>query len=169
MPVGVQLISASHPAIRGTSFKSRRAQADTSRMHTLEEDLKELGRQNRLWRLNTGAARVIVEHLAPDESPLLVLPMRDVWVAGTRMPGMRPTVCLTDRQLVAVTRPGLLGKANCEVVDRSQVTGLSAYENRSFCVALSHGSEVRLRGMIGEGAVDEMTERLYAALQSGVQ
>jgi hypothetical protein len=82
---------------------------------------------------------------------------------------MRPTVCLTDRQLVAVTHPGLLGRTRCEVINRREVSALSPYEDRSFHVTLSDGREVGLRGMIGERLVDEMTERLYTALRSGVQ
>jgi len=81
---------------------------------------------------------------------------------------MRPAVCLTDRQLIAVTRTGLLGKPRYETVNRSEVTALSSYEDRSFCLTLSDGSQVKLRGMIGERRVDEMTERLYAGLRTAV-
>lgn len=133
------------------------------------QDLKTLGRENRGWRLNTASAKVIIDQLAPDESAVLVLPMRDVWRSGDRVPGMKPTVCLTDRRLIAVTHPGLLGRARCEVVDRRGVTALSKYEDRSFCLILSDGEQVKLRGPIGERRVDQMTERLYAALQTSIQ
>jgi hypothetical protein len=45
---------------------------------------------------------------------------------------------------------------------------LTPYENRSFFLTLADGTEVSLRGMIEERKVDQMAERLYAALRSGV-
>jgi hypothetical protein len=110
-----------------------------------------------------------LQQLDAGESALLVLPMREVWRSGTRMPGMKPTVCLTDRQLVAVTHPGLLGKVKSEVVTRSEVSAISDYQDRSFFLTLSDGERIKLRGMIGERKVDEMTERLYAALQADIR
>lgn len=136
-------------------------------MNQLEE-LKNLGRENRLWRLGTVSAEVIVQQMTPDESPMLVLPMRDVSRAGVKLAGMKPTVCLTDRQLVAVTLPGLLGKPKVEVVRRGEIAAISDYQGRSFAMTLSDGEQVKLRGMIGERKVDEMTERLYAELKGGI-
>ncbi len=45
---------------------------------------------------------------------------------------------------------------------------MSEYQGRSFSLTLSDGAQIKLRGMIGERKVDEMTERLYNALRSDI-
>lgn len=131
-------------------------------------ELKTLARENRLWRVTTSSAKIIVAQLDRDDQPIVVLPMRDVWIDGVRFRGMKPTVCLSRDRLVAVSHPGLLGRAVWETVDRALFVNVSPYSERSFEITLSDGRTVKLRGMIGERAVDAMTERLYSEINSGV-
>jgi hypothetical protein len=130
------------------------------------EMLKALAKENSIWRLTTATARTIESQLAEDDSPIIVLPMRDVWIAGKRFRGMKPAVCLSKKSLLAVSRPGLLGRYICEKVDRDSIVSASAYGHRTFEIQLSDGREIKLRGMIGERRVDQMTERLYAEISS---
>jgi hypothetical protein len=133
------------------------------------EEVKALGKENSVWRVTTSTAKVIAGQLDQDDHPVLVLPMRDVWIAGVRFRGMKPTVCLSRKRLVAVSHPGLLGRAVWESVDRASITNVSGYSDRSFDISLSDGRNVKMRGMIGQQRVDAMTERLYSEISSGVK
>lgn len=95
--------------------------------------------------------------------------MRDVWISGVRFRGMKPTVCLARARLVAVSHPGLLGRAVCESMGRSLFVAVSAFSDRAFTTRLSDGRDTKMRGMIGEKPVDMMTERLYSEISSGLQ
>src|SRR5580700_5451506 len=131
------------------------------------EQLKALGKDNSVWRLTTSTAKTLASQLADDDPPVIVLPMRDVWISGNRFRGMRPTVCLSNRQLLAVSHPGLLGRAVSENVDRTSIVGVSALTDRTFEINLADGGKIKLRGMIGQRKVDQMTERLYSEIRSG--
>ncbi|HEV3382511.1 MAG TPA: hypothetical protein VG142_16215 [Trebonia sp.] len=131
------------------------------------EKLKALGKENSLWRVNSSEARIIVAQLEQDDRPVVVLPMRDVWISGVRFRGMKPTVCLSRERLVAVSRPGL--RAIWEKVDRTLFVAVSAFSGRSFEIRLSDGRDIRLRGLIGLQRVDMMTKRLHSEISSGLQ
>lgn len=133
------------------------------------EELKALGSENSVWRLTTATARVIVAQLEQDDRPVIVLPMRDVWISGVRLRGMRPTVCLSRDRLVAVSHPGLLGRAVWEAIDRALFVAVSAFSDRAFTIRLSDSRDVKMRGMIGQQRVDMMTQRLYSEINSGLQ
>jgi hypothetical protein len=132
------------------------------------EELKALGRENSVWRVKSSTAKIIVAQLEPDDRPVIVLPMRDVWISGVRFRGMKPTVCLSRERLVAVSHPGLLGRAILEKVDRTLFVAVSAFSDRSFEIRLSDGRDIKLRGMIGQQRVDTMTKRLYSEISSGL-
>jgi len=133
------------------------------------EDLKALGRENSVWRVKSSTAEIIVAQLELDDRPVIVLPMRDVWISGVRFRGMKPTVCLSRERLVAVSHPGLLGRAIWEKFDRKLFVAVSALTGRSFEISLSDGRDIKLRGMIGQGRVDMMTKRLHSEINSGLQ
>jgi hypothetical protein len=130
------------------------------------EEVKALSRENSVWRLNTSTANRIVALLDESDHPIVVLPMRDIWISGARFRGMKPAVCLSGEQLIAVSRP--MFAAISETVRRDLIVGISDYSKRSFTLNLSDGREVKLRGMIGEKRVEQMTERLYSEISSGV-
>ena len=132
------------------------------------EELKTLGKENSVWRLNNSTGKILVSQFAQNDHPLFVLPMRDVWIAGVRFRGTRPTVCLSDQRLIAVSHPGLLARGVWVSFDRPSFVAVSEFSNRAFEIKLSDGRELKLRGMIGPGRVDAMTERLYAEISSGL-
>jgi hypothetical protein len=126
--------------------------------------IKELSRENSLWRLQTPAARSIAALLQADDVPLVVLPMRDVWINATKFPGIRAAVCLSRQKLVALSKP--LFTTNCVSWSNADIASLSPYDNRTFEVSYRDGITVKMRGMIGERKVDEMTLSLYSAIES---
>ena len=129
------------------------------------EQVKALARENRGWRLSTSISSRIVDRLDEDDQPIVVLPMRDVWIDGVRFGGMRPVVCLSRKRLVAVSRPWV--REVWEVLDRVLFVDVSAYSDRSFEITLSDGRHVKLRGLIGILG-EERTDRLYAEISSGL-
>lgn len=130
------------------------------------EGLMDLGKENSLWKLSTTSAKLLILESAGDDHPLVVLPMRDVCVAGSKLPGMKPTICLTNRKLIMVSHPGLFSSARCDSWLLAEIRSISLFHDRSFELSLLNGQTVKLRGMIGKGRVDAMTERLYETLKS---
>jgi hypothetical protein len=151
------------PTWRRWPIKSGRVQVDKI------EELKALGKENSLWRVTGPTAKVVVGQLEPDDWPVVVLPMREIWISGVRFRGMRPTVCLSRERLVAVSHPGLLSRAHWETVDRKLFVAVSEFSKRSFEIKLSDGREIKMNGMIGQQRVDAMTKRLYSEISSGLQ
>lgn len=130
------------------------------------EALKRLGRDNRGWRLTASSAKAFAAQMVGDDRSLVVLPMRDVWVDGERLPGMKPTVCLSEKLLMITSHPGLFSRKQSRAWVCAVIISLSPYQDRQFEVTLRDQGTVRMRGMIGERRVDEMTERLYETLKS---
>ncbi|MGC2168334.1 MAG: hypothetical protein WA580_04450 [Acidimicrobiales bacterium] len=130
------------------------------------EEVKALAKDNSVWRVTTSTAKIIVSQLDEDDHPIVVLPMRDVWMSGVRFRGMKPKVCVSRKRLVVVSHPGLLSRAVWETIDKSLIASVSAYSDRTFDIGLSDGREIKVRGMIGQQRVDVMTERLYSEISS---
>jgi hypothetical protein len=123
--------------------------------------LRKLGRQNSFWRLVRSSENAIVALMANDEVPELVLPMRDVWIGGTRQNGIRPTVTLTDRQIIVITYASRWRSAKYVTFNRSDIVHVSDYSGRAFEMTLANGTMLKMRGLIGD---DKMPLRLYELL-----
>jgi hypothetical protein len=131
------------------------------------DEVKALGKEIPLWRVTTSSAKIIVSQFDEDDHPVIVLPMRDIWISGVRFRGMRPTVCLSFKRLVTVSHPGIRGI--WESIDRASIMSVSAYSDRTFGMSLSDGREVKVRGLIGKKkGFDLVTERLYSEISAGV-
>lgn len=128
--------------------------------------LKSLGRENRLWKLTESSAGAIAAQLTEDDRPLVVLPMRDVWVAGSRLKGKRPTVCLSEQKLIVTYHPGLFSSMKCQDWKCSDMVSISDYLDRTFNVSFSDGLILKMRGLIGEKSVEAMTESFYKTTKS---
>jgi hypothetical protein len=132
------------------------------------QEVKALGKENSVWSVRTSSAKVIVSQLEQDDHPLIVLPMRDVWISGVRFRGVKPTVCLSSQRLVVLSRPGFSGRVIWERIDRALMVEVSPYSHRAFEVSLSDGRVLKMRGMIGQERVEAMTERLCSEISAGV-
>jgi len=64
------------------------------------------------------------------------------------------------------SHPGLFSRKQSRAWVCAVIISLSPYQDRQFEVTLRDQGTVRMRGMIGERRVDEMTERLYETLKS---
>jgi hypothetical protein len=134
------------------------------------EQVKALGKGIALWSITNSTAKIIVSQLEQDDRPVMALPMRDVWISGARFRGIRPTVCLTLKRLVAVSHPGILSRGISETLDRASIVSVSSYDDRAFSMNLSDGRVVKLRGLIGtKKGFDVHYERLYSEISSGVK
>lgn len=136
---------------------------------SVTEELRSLGRENSVWKLTSSSAKLLAEELGEADRPSVVLPMREVWVGGTRLPGMRPTVCLSEKKLLMVSHPGIFSSGKCQSWNRAGMVSISTYHDRVFEISMSDGQIVKMRGMIGEKRVEAMTERLYGAIKSAIE
>jgi hypothetical protein len=124
------------------------------------DTLKSLGQENPVWKLSISAAKRIATELQEGDYPLVVLPIRDVVESGTRIPGRRPTFCLSEKKLIMAHQPGILSSSVCHSWLRADIVELSDYDDRSFTFRTSDGHPVTLRGMVRGRHVEEMTQRL---------
>lgn len=128
--------------------------------------IKQLAKQNSIYRLNSASARTIAEALPAGDTPLVVLPMRDVWGNDGRLPGLKPVVCCSEQRLVATSKP--LFATKLLSWNSGDIASLSGYDNRTFEIRYRDGTIVKMRGLIGDRKGEAMTLRLYSALESMV-
>jgi hypothetical protein len=130
------------------------------------DPLKSLGQENPVWKLSISAAKRMATELQEGDHPLVVLPIRDVVESGTRIPGKRPTFCLSEKKLIMAYQPGIFSSSMCRSWLRADIVELSDYNDRSFTFRTSDGHSVTLRGMIGGRHVEGMTQRFYETLKT---
>ena len=133
------------------------------------DELKRLARQNALFALGKPIATIIDSLMSADEVPLVVVPMRDVWMSGTRLKGIRPLVTVTDRQVIVVTYMGRLiwrGPPKHVRFNRSDIVQISEYSGRAFEMTLANGQTVKMRGLIGGKHEDQMPLHLYQIISN---
>jgi len=91
--------------------------------------------------------------------------MRNVEDSGTRIPGIKPIFCASEKKLIMAYHP-MFASGTCRSWLRSNIVKLSDSEKRTFEVSTFDGQTVRLRGLIGERHVEEQTQRFYETLKT---
>jgi len=125
------------------------------------DELKRLARDNLTFILISSRAAAINSLMSDDEVPQVLVPMRDVWVAGTRLKGVRPVVTVTDRQIIVITYSSRWRPPKYVTFNRSEIKEVSGYSKRAFEMTLANGTTVKMRGLIGGKTEDKMPLRLY--------
>jgi hypothetical protein len=130
------------------------------------ETLKSLGSADRFWRLGNATAQRIALELDSDDRPLSVLPMRDVVVSGRKIPGMKPTVVVSEKKLITVHMPRFT--RNVTTWLRSDIQELSGFSDRTCTFSTSDGQTVRIRGLYGslDKKYEKMTQLFYQSLST---
>ncbi len=129
-------------------------------------ELRHLARAYQLGGITRTYARAIATLMSDDEVPELVLLERDVWISGKRLSGIRPDVCLTNKQVIVVNYASRFRPSKYEVIDRASIVSVSEYAKRTFEMQLSDGRCIKIRGLIGGKRQDDMTRNLYDRIRS---
>ena len=129
-------------------------------------EIKRLSREYEFLGLKRSGLLAFAALMSDNEVPELVLMERDVWISGKRLSGMRPGVCLTDRQVIVVNYASRFRPSKYEVIDRASIVSVSEYAKRTFEMQLSDGRCIKIRGLIGGKRQDDMTRNLYDRIRS---
>ena len=127
-------------------------------------ELKRLARANPAYVLINSRAAAINSLMSVDEVPEFLVPMRDVWISGTRLKGVRPVVTVTDRQVIVITYSSRWRPPKYFTFNRRDIAAVSDYSDRGFEMTIANGQTVKMQGLIGGKAEDTMPLHLYELL-----
>jgi hypothetical protein len=132
------------------------------------DEVSRLIKESRSWTLKEAIPHAIAGALKPDEAPLVVLAVRDVWISNSRLVGTNPYVCVTDKRLYCHNYAKRNKTSQYETIDRGSVVSISPLDKRRFEISLLGGGTCTIRGLTGSKKDDEKFAFLYEVLRGSV-